>query len=311
MTSGLTFGQCTGCDYFNSIPGGSLVVANGEVACFSGTASYTGSISVNNGGTLQICGVDAELSLSNGVSLFPGARMEIYDCAKLIQFGSFADFGVAATYAFCSDCGEPSYTSDTAVQTVGSRWFTGWTCDATLPVELIEFYVAVQNSEVALHWSTASEINNSRFEIEYSNDGVIWSTIGVVAGSGNSSTQQDYSFIDFDNNGLSGYYRLKQVDFDGKYEYTETVWIENEGQGMSLSRNSNGNYNVNINIPGEVDVKVYNLSGQLITYRSYVNSTTEGKFIVELDANAFADGMYLVQVENGTDSFSEKFIIQK
>lgn len=302
--------QCSGCDYFNTIPGGSLVVSSGEKACFSGTASYSGSISVNNGGILQICGVNAELSLSNGVSLFPGARMEIYDCAKLIQFGSFADFGTVATFAYCSDCGDPTYTSDTAVQTVGSRWFTGWVCDATLPVEMIEFYAAVNNSEVKLNWKTATEINNAHFEVEFSLDGFNWVTRGYVVGSGNSTVEQSYSFSDYKNESKKGYYRLKQVDLDGRFDYTDVIMLNSNNKGgISLSQVQGGNVRVNIDLAGDVVFKVFSVSGQLVAYNNYINSTTEGKFIVELNSDAYESGVYLVQVENENQTYSEKFVV--
>jgi len=92
-----------------------------------------------------------------------------------------------------------------------------------LPVELTGFRVAVRNSGLELQWSTASELNNARFLIERSGADGSFSSIGEVKGAGTTSTPQDYKFTD--RNPMSGtnYYRLRQEDFDGKFEYSPVI----------------------------------------------------------------------------------------
>ena len=88
-----------------------------------------------------------------------------------------------------------------------------------LPVELVQFDVDCQNELPELTWETISEINNDYFTIERSIDGVGFNPIGNVEGNGNSSTSINYSWTD--DNPINGtvYYRLKQTDFDGKFQY--------------------------------------------------------------------------------------------
>ena len=90
-----------------------------------------------------------------------------------------------------------------------------------LPVELTSFEVLVKGENVLLTWETASELNNAGFEVEKSKDGVVWNKIGFVAGNGTTLITQQYAFEDLSAAPGLWYYRLKQVDFDGQFEYSE------------------------------------------------------------------------------------------
>jgi len=97
-------------------------------------------------------------------------------------------------------------------------------CLTPLPIELINFD-GFNNGDVnELYWSTASEINNDLFNIESSVNGFDWMLIGVVDGSGNSSQMLNYRFNHIPTSSIT-YYRLKQIDFDGKYEYSNIISI--------------------------------------------------------------------------------------
>ncbi len=104
-----------------------------------------------------------------------------------------------------------------------------------LPVELIDFNVELIDNSVEVTWSTATEINNDFFTVEKSSDAVNYDVLDEVAGAGNSSTVQNYSYID-DNvfDGVS-YYRLKQTDFDGKFEYFAPQSINSQSSSGSLT----------------------------------------------------------------------------
>ena len=109
-----------------------------------------------------------------------------------------------------------------------------------LPVDLIHFDVhAANNHSASLHWATASEINNSHFEIERSYDGRNFETNGEVSGNGNSQHRIDYSYTDVSVSNLENtvFYRLKQVDFDGTSEYSDirVVRFGAVGSGMDFS----------------------------------------------------------------------------
>ena len=96
---------------------------------------------------------------------------------------------------------------------------------SVLPVELISFNGIKQNGATRLNWTTASEKDNERFEIERSLDGSSFSKIGEIVGSGTSSKKLNYTFSDTKPATGANYYRLRQVDFDGKTSFSKTVVI--------------------------------------------------------------------------------------
>jgi hypothetical protein len=105
-----------------------------------------------------------------------------------------------------------------------------------LPVDLLSFDAKPQlDGSVRIEWATASEINSDLFYIQHSEDGENFETIGTVAGAGNSSTRIDYEFYHTNPNSGNNYYRLQQVDFDGKYEFFKTVLL-NMTTGLSLTQ---------------------------------------------------------------------------
>ncbi len=99
---------------------------------------------------------------------------------------------------------------------------------STLPVELIDFSVINQNGYAQLNWMTASEINNDYFEVYRSADGLNLELIGKVEGSGNSTVQKEYRLYDYMPLEGTSYYRLKQVDFDGKFEWSDYISFQND-----------------------------------------------------------------------------------
>lgn len=103
-----------------------------------------------------------------------------------------------------------------------------------LPVSLVTFVGSVRESDALLQWTTSSELNNRGFEVERSFDGVTFKSIGFVKGAGTSNRTVKYATTDrgaFANASLA-YYRLKQVDFDGKYEYSSTIQLNKSVTGL-------------------------------------------------------------------------------
>jgi len=97
--------------------------------------------------------------------------------------------------------------------------------DAVIPVELTSFTASVNENDVTLNWVTASEINNQGFEIER-NSGNGFQTIGHIAGYGTSSETHNYSFVDQSLNAGTYSYRLKQLDLDGTFEYSDVIEVD-------------------------------------------------------------------------------------
>tara|TARA_R110002020_G_scaffold283726_3_gene499380 strand:+ start:2782 stop:3825 length:1044 start_codon:yes stop_codon:yes gene_type:complete len=101
-------------------------------------------------------------------------------------------------------------------------------CDASLPVEMTYFDGYSVEYKTYLMWETATEINNSGFEVYSSNDGESWSYLSFVNGNGNSTNINRYEFIDNYNSGQ--YYRLKQIDYDGQFEYSDIISVNSDNE---------------------------------------------------------------------------------
>jgi hypothetical protein len=120
------------------------------------------------------------------------------------------------------------------VEATGINSFSSWTVGSSvtpLPITLlglkgerVEGLRGESTEDVRLEWATSSEINNKGFEVEMSADGLAYKKIAFVEGKGNSTTIQPYSHTTLQPN--DSYYRLKQVDFDGKYSYSPIVFVE-------------------------------------------------------------------------------------
>jgi hypothetical protein len=137
-----------------------------------------------------------------------------------------------------------------------------------LPIELLSFKAKLNNNIVELNWQTATEINNDYFVIERSVDGKVWESIDTIKGAGNSSNVLNYANSDEKPLLGSSYYRLKQVDFDQKFSYSNIAVVNFEGfKIIDLFPNpSDGNINIVIqsSVEASVDLKIYNAIGQIL-----------------------------------------------
>lgn len=108
-------------------------------------------------------------------------------------------------------------------------------CTITLPIELLSFTGNYNNSTDynEIKWSTASEINNDRFDLYSSVNGIDWELIGSMDGAGNSTTQQYYTYNHRTDSELT-YYKLKQVDYDGEYKYSDIISVYKENKIISV-----------------------------------------------------------------------------
>jgi hypothetical protein len=168
--------------------------------------------------------------------------------------------------------------------------------EVPLPVGLLSFAGECDNKNNILKWSTATEVNNNYFTLEQSADALHWQVVGTVKGTGNSSSIHKYVFTDENKYNAISYYRLKQTDFDGKFEYynSHIIPVQNCGEGtieLSVYPNpSNGNYtlisNTNIN-----SISIANLSGEMIYQQQGLNSGN-----IKFDISGFPRGIYLMKV---------------
>jgi len=190
--------------------------------------------------------------------------------------------------------------------------------DFPLPVELVSFSSNVINASVELKWTTSSEINNSGFEIERSADNESWINLGFVQGIGNSTIQNDYSYTD--KNLVSGkyFYHLKQIDFNGNFEYFKLVneVVIGVPDKFELLQNYpnpfNPTTNIEFGIPesGFVSLKIYDILGNEVA--ALVNENlSPGSYQVQWDGNAFSSGVYYYKLETNTFSETKKMFLLK
>lgn len=172
-----------------------------------------------------------------------------------------------------------------------------------------------------LLWVTASELNNDRFIIEKSPDGINFFPIGQVPGHGTTSVVHNYTFNDPNPFNGYNYYRLKQVDFDGTFSYSNIILIDvsaavvvNETRLENVYPNpTGGDLHVVMAVakPGNMTLKVYNIIGELL-HKDAVGFE-KGRNIYVLNTDRFAEGTYVLIVEDPESgkAFSAKFIKQR
>jgi len=186
-----------------------------------------------------------------------------------------------------------------------------------VPVELMSFTANVIDNTVKLDWKTATEINNHGFEIERCTEEEKWNNIGFVAGQGNSISPNSYSFADRNAVGEGKFiYRLKQLDFDGSFEYSDVVEVEVMPTNFELSQNYPNPFNpvtkITYQIPKEskVVIKVYDILGAEVA--SLVDETKEaGYYEIELNGINLPSGTYIYRMTAGDFVEAKKMVLMK
>lgn len=187
-----------------------------------------------------------------------------------------------------------------------------------LPVELASFTSSVNGNNVTLNWNTTMEENNSGFEIERNSFGAGWKKVGYIAGHGTTNTQQNYTFKDIALQTGRYSYRLKQIDYNGNFEYFElsnevAIGVPNRyllAQNYPNPFNPSSIINYQLAINSFVSLKVYDLAGKEVA--SLVNEVKDaGYYTVTFDAKNLSSGTYFYKLS--TDKFSDvkKMVIIK
>ncbi len=192
----------------------------------------------------------------------------------------------------------------------------------TLPVELISFTATTGEKAVTLRWNTASEVNNFGFDVEkcckFSTGGEQWQKIGFVEGHGSTNAPQAYSFVD--NNTAGDAYRLKQIDRDGKFEYSNVVKVSAAAYRpteFTLSQNFPNPFNpttmISFTVPvsGRATLKIFNAIGQEVA--TVFNGEALGGINnqVQFNASNYSSGLYFSRLEyNGKTQLKKMTLIK-
>ena len=186
-----------------------------------------------------------------------------------------------------------------------------WHATNVLPVSLAEFSATKENKTVNLSWVTLTENNNKGFEVQRSIDAKTWETIRFVNGVGNASTKTNYSSVDENPFKGTNFYRLNQIDFDGKSTYSKVVSVRfTESLGLNFFPNP-AKEKVVI-LVDEIEHKnasidFINLQGKVIKTIALTDQQSNSNLIV--DVSSFSKGMYIVKLNNGSVIKTNKLII--
>ena len=274
------------------------------VPTLTGTDAEQGAFNgVGNGDTIVIKTVPANgILYYNGVAVAASDTIKNYNPALLTLDPNDGLIIVTFTFSEIDAAGNAS-----AVPGVVTIIFSN-----SLPVNLISFTATATGTSARLNWSTSQEVNSSYFEIERSSDGISYTTIGKVKASGNSSLRLDYNFTDNATLAGSNFYRLKQVDVDGKIQYSQVRLIKfdqsefvvvypNPSVNEAKIKFSGNNW---INKPALINVLT--IDGKLAAQKRIGRLNQ----VETIDVTKFATGSYIIQIVTGSEVISKPIQIR-
>lgn len=191
--------------------------------------------------------------------------------------------------------------------------------DVPLPVELSSFTAKyIEQSNVDLNWITKTEVNNYGFNVERRINESEWDSITFIEGHGNSNSPKEYSYSDKDlfAGGSKFQYRLKQVDNDGSFEYSDVVEVEIVPNQHELSQNYPNPFNpsttIRFSLPKQTQLKLnlYNMLGELVETIAEGNYKV-GNYKVTFNASNLPSGVYIYRIESSDFVLTKKMMLLK
>ena len=195
---------------------------------------------------------------------------------------------------------------------------TGTICSGVMPVTIISFTSAVNKNNVMLGWSTSEEINNSGFDIERKRENNNWEKISFIPGNGTTNEPKTYIYEDKKLLASSYKYRLKQIDYNGNFEYfglSSDVFVRPPDK-FTVSQNypnpSNPRSKIDFEIPftGKVTLKIYDMLGKEVII--LINEVKEaGYHTAEFDGSNLSSGVYFYKITASELTVVKKMILVK
>jgi len=264
-----------------------------------------------------------------------GVDYDIYG-ARVSTDGELIDSFVVSNAIGDQLSPEIAYSSHHQVLVVYSGWtgeyegkiydcmrIWGKILDVFIPVELISFTATEQQGKVNLHWTTSTETNNLEFEIERKiiNEGAEeeWIKIGFRKGAGTTTESQEYSYVDdistTTTTATSLAYRLKQIDYDGSYEYSDEILV---GNSISIEYDLYQNYpnpfnpmttiQYSIKVRSNVELILYDILGSQV--KVLVNEEQDaGYYKVNFNSGSLASGIYFYRIQAGDFVETKKMVL--
>ena len=203
-----------------------------------------------------------------------------------------------------------------AFTSAGGNWVaqmaTFMSTSTVLPIDLLSFTGKCNDNDIVLEWATATELNNDYFTIERSEDGANWQTVGTVKSAGNSSISQKYSFATNATTNDISYFRLKQTDIDGKFNYFKIISVNNchkDSRELNIYPNpSNGRSlfgKINLKPNETYSIAIFDNFGKPVT--RIVSSQPE--FAINF-AQLLPSGIYFARFSSGSFSTVKPFLVK-
>ncbi len=295
--------------------GQNLVLSLPSHPIFTTPFTITGPITVNNGGgigwgardevtLLPKSGVIRIANWSGGSAANPGIIVHSPNNNPEITRNVFFPFAI----------------SGLADQTVAAHLIENavtYLFRDLIPVELTSFTANVAGNSVNLNWNTATELNNSGFEVERKSANSNYVKVGFVAGFGTTTEPKTYSFTENDLTVGNYTYRLKQVDFSGSFEYSNEINVDvNAPAQYSLGQNYPNPFNPSTLIKysvakdGFVNLSIFNLLGEKVA--TLVNGNMKaGSYELNFNASQLSSGVYFYSIEAGDFKAVRKMMLMK
>lgn len=165
---------------------------------------------------------------------------------------------------------------------------TVWITDSTLPVTFTGFNVECEFNGYSLRWSTATEYNSDRFEIERSDDEINWIKIGSLAAQGYSNQITNYEYNDVrDCSRCQTYYRIKQLDFDGQFDYSPTLATNCSEENALVKLYPNParekvHLSIDLNRDDQISLTMNDLSGSTVMYEELIGQKGHNEFVIDI-----------------------------
>jgi len=190
----------------------------------------------------------------------------------------------------------------------------GASLDCTpLPVELLNYKVNCDQNHTMLTWSTSTETNNDYFVIEKADDEFNFTEVGRIQGAGNSTTQLEYSFVDPEINVKTAYYRLSQIDYDGKTKRYRVVASNCQSTDFEVIQSTlvenSLNLLVSANMNEALTVHLHSSTGQLIASKSFVVNAGNNK--MSMNNLNLGSGVYIMSIHGTGKLYTKKLMLTR
>lgn len=287
-------GTSSGCFAFGNTgftnAGTIAIEVNNIIACTSyDRINVTGAVSLSDGSTLN-----ATINVANPAN----GQLITFITGITTLSGTFTNMSPALPSGWSVVYDNPTAGDVSLLFTV-------------LPVELVSFQATVQDDKsTLLAWHTASERNNEGFEVERSMDGAIWVMLDFVPGNGTTQSEQSYSFIDDRPLPGANFYRLRQQDFDGRFEHSSIVSVDNQrfqSTGIQIYPNPAGDV-LNLVFDKDLEAVLINIvdfSGR--TVRSIL--LEKGQNVLPIAD--LVNGVYVVSLISNGKTLTERFVVSR